>query len=211
MWPPAHCPHVCAPLRGGPDQRTPPTRCSRYRLPVPMSLPRLPSKLTVRSWGQLTVRSGGQLQPSHVNLLTYPVHRPSDPSHRFSYPSFVQNVRRRNPRSPLAQCDLCVGTAEHGEESRLRFITTVNSLYHVSFYVFLHAFGSGFRPTNQTTQHDDSSRSRHVTQNMRTQYSAQDRVLCVQELIHESSPDCVSFRFDHPKLLEIVIERLYVH
>ena len=29
--------------------------------------------------------------------------------------------------------------------------------------------------------------------------------------MHESSPDCVSFRFDHPKLLEIVIERLYVH
>jgi hypothetical protein len=28
-----------------------------------------------------------------------------------------------------------VGTAEHGEESRLRFITTVNSLCHVSFYV----------------------------------------------------------------------------
>jgi hypothetical protein len=29
--------------------------------------------------------------------------------------------------------------------------------------------------------------------------------------MHESSLDCVSFRFDHPKLLEIVIERLYVH
>ena len=35
--------------------------------------------------------------------------------------------------------------------------------------------------------------------------------MCVQQLMHESSPDCVSFRFDHPKLLEIVIERLYVH
>jgi len=29
--------------------------------------------------------------------------------------------------------------------------------------MFLHVFDSGFRPTNQTTQYDDSSRSRHVT------------------------------------------------
>ena len=29
--------------------------------------------------------------------------------------------------------------------------------------MFLHVFDSGFRPTNHTTQYDDSSRSRHVT------------------------------------------------
>jgi len=29
--------------------------------------------------------------------------------------------------------------------------------------------------------------------------------------MHESSPDCVSFRFNHPKLLEITVERLHVH
>ena len=42
----------------------------------------------------------------------------------------LPTVRRRNPSSPLAQRDLGVGTAEHGDKSRLRFITTVNSLYH---------------------------------------------------------------------------------
>ena len=29
--------------------------------------------------------------------------------------------------------------------------------------------------------------------------------------MYESSPDCFSFRFNHPKLLEITVERLYVH
>ena len=41
-FPLAHRPDMCAPLRGGPDQLTPPTRGARHRLPAPMSLPRLP-------------------------------------------------------------------------------------------------------------------------------------------------------------------------
>ena len=68
-------------------------------------------------------------------------------------------VRKRNQSSPLAQRDLCVGTTGHGRESRLPFITTVKQFVPR----FLHVFDSGFRPTNQTTQYDGSSRSRHVT------------------------------------------------
>ena len=45
---------------------------------------------------------------------------------------------------------------------QLTLFTTVNTLYYVSFYL-LHAFDSGLRPTNQTTQYDGSSRARHVT------------------------------------------------
>jgi len=47
----------------------------------------------------------------------------------------VHTVRRRTQSGPLAHYDRCVGTAKHGEESRLLFITPVNSLYHISFYV----------------------------------------------------------------------------
>ena len=45
------------------------------------------------------------------------------------------DVRRRNQSSPLAQRSRCGSTTEHGIESRLPFITPVNSLYHISFYV----------------------------------------------------------------------------
>jgi len=72
---------------------------------------------------------------------------------------FEKSMQRQNPSSPLAQRDLCVGTTGHGRESRLPFITTVKQFVPR----FLHVFDSGFRPTNQTTQYDDSSRSRHVT------------------------------------------------
>jgi len=35
--------------------------------------------------------------------------------------------------------------------------------------------------------------------------------LCIKQLMHKSSPDCVSFQFNHPKLLEITVECLHVH
>jgi hypothetical protein len=35
-------------------------------------------------------------------------------------------------------------------------------------------------------------------------------VLCIKQFVHESSPDCLSFRFDNPKFLEIVVECLHV-
>jgi hypothetical protein len=52
-----------------------------------------------------------------------------------------------NPSSPLAQHDLCFVTTGHGRISRLPVY------YDCEQFVprFLHAFGSGFRPTNQTT------------------------------------------------------------
>jgi len=40
--PPTQRGHVSASLEGGPDQRTPPTRGARHRLPARMPLPRLP-------------------------------------------------------------------------------------------------------------------------------------------------------------------------
>jgi len=65
----------------------------------------------------------------------------------------LPTVRRRNPSSPLAQRDLCVGTAEHGEENRLRFITTVNSLYHVSCTRLVLGLGPQTKPLSMTTHH----------------------------------------------------------
>ena len=73
--------------------------------------------------------------------------------------SMVRCVRRRNQSHPLARDDGAVNNDGHGDKSRLRFITTVKQFVPR----FLHVFDSGFRPTNQTTQYDDSSRSRHVT------------------------------------------------
>jgi hypothetical protein len=40
---------------------------------------------------------------------------------------------------------------------------------------------------------------------------AQDRVLCIKQLVHESFPDCASFRFDDPKFLEIVVDCLHMY
>jgi hypothetical protein len=71
-------------------------------------------------------------------------------------------VRKRYQSSPLARRGGVGQRGEHGKKNRLRFITTVNSLYYVSF-CFCTRLILGFRPTNQTTQYDDSSRSRHVT------------------------------------------------
>ena len=35
--------------------------------------------------------------------------------------------------------------------------------------------------------------------------------MCIKQLVHESFPDCVSLRFDNPKFLEIVVERLHAY
>ena len=40
---------------------------------------------------------------------------------------------------------------------------------------------------------------------------AQNRILCVEQLINKFFSDSISFRFDDPKFLEIVVECLYVH
>ena len=42
--------------------------------------------------------------------------------------------------------------------------------------MFLHVFDSGFRPTNHTTQYDDSSRSRHVTSMPAVAFDVVDKV-----------------------------------
>ena len=40
---------------------------------------------------------------------------------------------------------------------------------------------------------------------------AQDRILCIEQLMHESLPDTISFGLDNPKFLEIVVECLRMH
>ena len=84
------------------------------------------------------VRSDGDLKMSPVSQVRFRSCQVPDLislSGQSGQVNLTCRMRRRNQSSPLAQCGRCVDTTEHGEESRLRFITTVNSLYHVSFYV----------------------------------------------------------------------------